>query len=247
ELNLANINTDEEKIRLIENYVKQNFQIILNSDDNLSNLDFIFNNKVANDLGITKLLINLFKINNITYEMGITCDRSSKRFEPDFEAYLFLDHYVIYFPKIDKYLAPEEQFLRLGCIPGTWTNNYGLFIKNVKIGDLETGIGKIKFIEPQPHTFTTDIMTIKVNFSLNIAEPEITINKSSTGYYGAAFQPYVHRMDDEQLSNFKTSLAEMINEQITATTITLQNVNPDEIGIKPFIFEFTTTQHPFME
>jgi hypothetical protein len=87
-------------------------------------------------------------MNDVNYRYGLTSDRSRVTMDPEFESYSFLENYVFYFPGVDKYMAPTEMLYRLGFIPFNWSNNYGLLIKNVKLGETIAGIGDVQFIEP---------------------------------------------------------------------------------------------------
>lgn len=249
ELKLKELDTNEEKIRAIENYVKGNFQVLNVRNAQLSSLDFILKNKATNASGMTILHLALLKEAGLKYELVITSDRSSIRFDPEYESYLFLDKYLIYFPKLKKYLSPSESFFRLGIIPALLTNNYGLFIKAVKVGDLETAIGKVKFIPALAHSATTDNMWIDVDFSKSLTEPVINIKRSSTGYSAQVFQPYIHLLDEEEEGNLKEELVNMISEEIEVKKedIHWENVAENDLGVKPFSYEFTTSKHPFIE
>lgn len=109
ELKINNNASLDDKIRTIENYIKTNIFAADFSNEKLSNLDDIIADKVASDSGIVKLYIALFNALNIKHEMIFTCSREFMRFDKEFEANIFLQDIIIYFPKTKKYLAPNRK------------------------------------------------------------------------------------------------------------------------------------------
>lgn len=247
ELGLAGMKDAKEQIATIENYVKSNFQVVEAYVEELSNLDFILENKTTNSRGMAMLHTALLNLCELKNELVITSDRSSIRFEPDFQAYLFLDKYLIYFPDSKSYLAPSEQFLRSPIVPSEWTHNYGLFIKEVGVGEMKVPIGRVKFIEALPHTATEDLMKINVDFEEDLMHPMVAIEKKSTGYSAQFLQPYFHLMDEEEIGNMKEAVVEMVNEEMKAEEVDFQNIEQNDFGAKPFIYSFKTKEHSFVE
>ena len=175
----------DTKIRAIENYIKTNIFAAEFSSDKLSNLDSIIEEKVASESGLIKLYIAIFNELNIKHNMVFTCSRKFMHFDKEFEANIFLQDIIIYFPKTKKYLAPNENESRYGFPPGYLTDTYGLFIKQVKVGDFVSAVGKIKKIKPVDASHSTDNMIINVNFdSDDISTTYINLKRSMSGYYG---------------------------------------------------------------
>lgn len=247
EIELSKFRTKKEKIRAIENYVKANFQVIDQSMSQLQDVSFILSNKTANERGILMLQLLLYDLADIKYELVITCDRSELRFDKEFEAYLYLDEYLLYFPEIKEFTAPTKKYIRGKFIPDLLSHTYGLFIKNISINGINTAIGKIKFIEALPYNASTDIMKIDVDFAKNPKMPEININKKSTGYSAQYFQPYIHLMDDEEVENIKKTLTKSIDEQLKPDEVTITNIEVNDFGNKPFILSIKSSEHAFVE
>lgn len=177
--------TGERLIKKLEFYVKSNIVLTEDRSDNFKDLNEILKKKVANESGVLKLYIALFKSLNIKHEIVITSDRQNLKFDNKFEANNFLTDFLIYFSKTKKYLSPGELDSRYGYPPAYLTDNYGLFIKEVKIGDFASGLGKIKYIKPVKAEDTVDKMILDVSFDKdNIANCNIKLERSLGGYYG---------------------------------------------------------------
>ena len=247
ELKLSSLNDDLSKIKAIENYLKSNIQVVESNYPDLAEVDFIFENKAANSTGITRLHLALLNLAEVQAEVAITTDRTDLRFDPDFEAYLFLDKYLIYFPNEETYLAPSEKYLRTPIVPSEWMHNYGLFIREVGVGDVKIPIGKVKFIDALPYDMTKDEMLVDVNFSEDLLHPIVKMEKTSSGYSAQFFQPYFHLMDEEAVSNAKKTMVEMIHEEIEAEEVEVENIDVNDFASKPFIYRFSTKEHSFVE
>lgn len=249
ELKITSLKTEREKIRAIENYLKENYQVYDNTSvGELRNIDFILENKSANETGITKLCVYLLEKSQIEFEIVLTSDRSKLRFDEEFEAFLFLSEYLIFFPNEGIFMAPTENFLRSPYIPRLWSYNYGLFLKQISLGDVSTAIGKIKFIDALPYDASKDIIEVNVKFDeADISQPEIDFARELTGYSASYYQPYLHLLDEEKLKDIKKTLVEWIHEDLSSSDVLISNFEINDFGNKPFKYEFTSEEHSFIE
>ncbi|MEX2379601.1 MAG: hypothetical protein WD530_02590, partial [Vicingaceae bacterium] len=236
-----------EKVFLIENYLKTEFQIVNQSSAELREVENIYENKAMDNVGSCIMHAALLKEAGIEdIEIVLTSDRSELLFQPDFEAYLYLRNYLFYIPEIQTYIAPTEPFSRGKYIPSTWSHNYGLHIKAMDIGSMKAYVGEVKFIEALPHTANTDTMIIDVDFSKNSTSPEIKIEKKMMGYSAQYLQPLIHLLDEDAKNELKNSLKSMVHEEIEDEEIEMGNVEKDDFGKQPFILNIKTEKHPFV-
>ncbi|WP_248724711.1 DUF3857 domain-containing protein [Seonamhaeicola sp. ML3] len=234
---------EEDLIRNLEFYIKSNIYVAEDSSESLENLVEVVDKKIANETGILKLYISLFKALNIKHELVLTSNRLELKFDRDFEANNYLTDFLIYFPKSKKYLSPTEPESRFGFPPAYLTDNYGLFIKEVKVGDFVSGLGKTKFIKPITADETVDKMIIDVNFETdNISNSKIKLDHAMGGYYAMYFQPYIHLIKDEDREELIDGIAKRIHEDINITKKEIFNDDPKLSGAKPirFVIDFET-------
>lgn len=234
-INIKYARDEKDKIRIIEQYLKTNFSVLEIYTSNLSDLTYVLDNKVANEVGIVKLFAAIFNQLEIDYQLVLTCSRNKLRFDPDFEAYNFLTDYLLYFPSLNNYLAPSYPISCLGFAPFYLTNNHGLFIKKISLNDFETGIGKIKFIEPETFDKTYDKLDLKVEFGNEILKPKITMDHQMGGYYAQNFQPFYTYYSEEDKKEVTESLVNNFMPNIEIKEITVENEGKDFFGIRPFI------------
>lgn len=236
------------KIRSIENYIKTNIFAAEFSSDKLSDLDIIVEEKVASESGLMKLYVALFNELGIKHDIIFTCSREFMHFDKEFEANIFLQDILLYFPKTKKYLAPNENDSRYGFPPGYLTDTYGLFIKQIKVGDFISAVGKIKRIKPVGASHSTDNMIIDVNFDTDdISLTNVKLKKSMSGYYGMYLHPYMNIIKPEDKKEVIESFAKNLNESVTINDSEVENEDPDLFGIKPLIFNIDFSSDVFVE
>lgn len=240
--------TEEATIRDVENYIKTNFIHHETNDVNKSNISFIAANKTFNNFGSLKLFTNLFKELNIEHEIVLTSNRFENTFDKEFECYAFLAEYLIYFPKIKKVMSPTDNFNRLGFPENKYVNNYGLFIKSVSMGDYNTGLGKIKFIQGAKYEENRDVLEINAHINTDFADSKIDIIRKMSGYLAADYQPYFDLIKDEdKLKEVKESLIKTIDKEGTIEKLDITNSDANSFGQRPLTVSATLKTDYFIE
>ncbi|MFD0990671.1 DUF3857 domain-containing protein [Mariniflexile jejuense] len=238
----------DDLIRKLEFFIKTNVFQTEDGSDNFKDLDQILTKKVANESGILKLYISILKSLNIKHELVITSDRLELKFDKDFEANNFLTNFLIYFNDTDAYLSPTENNSRYGFPPAYLTDTYGLFIKEVKVGDFVSGLGKIQYIKPIEADKTVDKMILDIDFEKdNITNTIIKLNRSMSGYYAMYFQPYMNLIKEEEKVKLIEGFAKNINDNVTITSKEIINDDPELFGVKPIEFVLNFNSEAFIE
>ncbi len=229
--------SEMEKVRKIEDFVKRKMTISEQSNDELTKLEIILEKLVANERGAIKLYVSMFDLNDIEYTYGLTSDRTKVTMDPDFESYSFLENYIFYFPGLDKYMAPTEILYRVGYIPFKWSNNYGLFIKNVKLGETTTGIGEVKFIEPLDYSESEDKLDIKIDIDGEFDALNLDIKRTMTGYNATFIQPIFELIPETESKIVVIELLNLSGKDVELKEFKLINSSLDSFYLKPFIIE----------
>ena len=229
--------SEMEKVRKIEDFVKRKMTISEQSNDELTKLEIILEKLVANERGAIKLYVSMFDLNDIEYTYGLTSDRTKVTMDPDFESYSFLENYIFYFPGLDKYMAPTEILYRVGYIPFKWSNNYGLFIKNVKLGETTTGIGEVKFIEPLDYSESEDKLEIKIDIDGEFDALNLDIKRTMTGYNATFIQPIFELIPETESKIVVIELLNLSGKDVELKEFKLINSSLDSFYLKPFIIQ----------
>ncbi len=227
--------SDIEKIRTIENFIKTNFYISTIKEKAYEDFDAILENKVANEEGVIKLYTAVFRELAIKYEIVLTSNRYKLKFDNEFEAHNFLTDYLLYFPQIKAYMSPDVSESRLGFPPPRLADNYGLFIKEVSIGDFKSGVGKIKYIAPVGFKETHDNIIMNVTFnSDDITLTHLNIERAMSGYSAMYFQPFMDFIKEEDKNDLTAQFIRSIHKDVEIKNKELHNAAPEFFGVKPF-------------
>lgn len=238
----------ETLIRKLEFFIKGNIFITDGSNENLNDLNEIINKKVASEAGVLKLYAALFKHLNIKHEIVLTSDRQELKFDKDFEANNFLSDFLIYFNEYKTYLSPNVSESRYGFPPALLTDNYGLFIKEIKVGDFTSGLGKIKYIQPIPAEKTVDQMVLDISFEENnMTNCNVKLDRAMSGYYGMYFHPIMNLIKEENKEELIEGFAKRINKDVTISNKKIVNEDPELFGIKPIHFILDFESEAFIE
>ena len=239
---------EDSKLRILDRYIKTNIFLTEGGGEELKDLNEVLNKKVANSTGIIKLYVALLNELDINHELVLTSNREQLKFDKEFEANNFLTDFLFYFPESNSYLSPTKTATRYGYPPSNLTDNYGLFIKEVKVGTFKSGIGEVKYIESLKADKTTDRMIIDVRFDdNNIFKNLIDLERSFTGYYAMAIQPYMNLIKDKDRENLIEGLAKSMNENVHVTKKQVINESPESFGIEPLKFELDLESEAFTE
>jgi len=215
--------SEPEKIVLIENFIKSNFALQDGHTADFENLEAIVRNKYASKRGIVRLFTALFKQAGIGHELVMTSDRTKVKFDPDFDSWNYLVHYVFYMTQSDKFLSPVDPEYRYGMIPYNLTHNYGLFIKEVSIGEFESGVGEIKYIPALDYLKNYDNMRIEVGFSDDMSKSILGIKRELGGYSAVYIQPYYSFLPKDKQREVGESYIKLSASDAQFSTLEVQN------------------------
>ncbi len=196
-----NTGTDMDKIKQVELFIKNNIYVEKFTASQLTDLQFIYDNKVTGTKGIVKLYANIFKKLGIAHELVLTSERDNVKFDPDFQSWNYLDKYLIYFPSLDLYLDPSNIAFRLGTVNSLLTATYGLFIEPVQIGDFESAIGQVRYIKPSSYRQNYDNMNIDISMDMSSNVVRIKNERGMKGLSGGYLANYFAMMNGEQKQN----------------------------------------------
>lgn len=238
---------DEEKIRTAENYLKSNIRVVEFSAPELTDISSITSTKVASKFGITRLFANLLNKMGIKHELVLTCETTYGRFDKEFESYINVTDYLIYFPGIKKYIAPTEFEYRLGIIPASFADNYGLFIEETSLGDFKTGIGTTKYIKPLPYEETLHNLDVKVALNDDLSEVNLDISKATKGLYAVYTQPYLGIVNEEVRKNIVEEDLKSLLEHMEIEEWGLKNDDANLVGIEPLVINCKAQYNDLIE
>ncbi|MEN8138392.1 MAG: DUF3857 domain-containing protein [Bacteroidota bacterium] len=223
-------------IRALENYIKSNFYFSEINSEESKDISSVIKSKTGSEIGLLKVYIAALNSIGIPTEVVLTSNRFNLRFDDDYEAYNFLTDYLLYFPTVDKYTSIKELESRMGFPPIQFTDNYGLFIKEVAVGNYKSGVGQIKYITAPSAEDSEDNMTIDISFDTDKEmQSIIKLEREFKGYNAVFIQPFVNLIDKEAIDGLYDEIIKSISESITIKNKEVKNDKSELFGVKPFI------------
>lgn len=242
-------NASENSIRLVENYIKSTIYLNKSSSDpSLSAISNIIETNTANDFGVMSLFISIFNQLEIAHELVLTSNRNELLFDETFETYNILAEYLFYFPEYDTYLQPLNYGSRYGFPEGMLMDNKGLFVKRVKIGDFESAVGEVKYINAVNYDKSAYNLKMQVAFdSENINKTNISLDRIMTGYYALGLQPYMSVMKEENKKKSLEGVVKSIKDDLKILDIKATNTAATDFGTAPFIVNANVETETFVD
>jgi hypothetical protein len=241
ESGVKNQSTEEGKIMAYEKYLKNNIAIMDISADELKDLSFVQSNKITNPLGFIKAMAIACNELGIEYEIVMTSNRSNLLFDESFEAYNYLQNYLLYFPTINKYIDPEDKFGCIGMISPFYQDNYGAFFKRISLGDFTSGISQIKYIEGNPADESHHDMYLDFKMSDDFSSIDVDFRTVSTGYFAKGVQPYYDILEPDDIETTNEDQVTWIAESIEVNEVEVENEGYANLGEKPFLLNANFT------
>ena len=215
-INIKKNNTLEDKIITIENFFKEN----------LFGVNTIFSIKMYT------YVLNYF---DIKYEMVLTCNKTLKEFDTNYNGSNFYEEIMFYFPEIDKYLAPMEYTFRLGLIPMKFNGNSAIFLKEVQNGDVKSLTHNYKIISTTPKSVNIDHLKLDLSVNPNNGMISGKIEKVQGGYLVNNIQSFFKSFEIEDLEQFIEEQFSFGSESMNISNESFLNTDCKDIGVNPLI------------
>jgi hypothetical protein len=239
---------EEDKIRKLEDYVKK---VIYSSEDlpNYSvSIDKMLETKIADEASLTKLFVAAFNSLDIEYQILISCNHYDLIFENDFEGLNYLDKFFIYFPKYNKYLAPAHILYRYGFMPYQFRNQYGLFIKKMSLGNLTTGLGEVRFVEPDTYLENCDSLIINADFSKGLDAVKYKYRITNSGHEAAGLQSLMDYINDEKKKDeIRREIVKNFADEAEIEDLKVENEGAEYFAKKPYVINASFTSEKYID
>jgi len=173
--------SDEEKIRKIEEALKTT----INMSDEITGaayekFDRIVDKRLTTSDGYLKFFIACLQEAGIRHVYGATSNRFEYPLDEDFEIWGALNIPVIWFPSLNKYLAPTAVTYRMPFLPTAAIENKAVFI-NVGDDPKQPPTAEIKLIPGLPVTDASNNVDATISFSEEMV-PLMNVKLSFSGH-----------------------------------------------------------------
>lgn len=172
--------SQEDQVKKIERFMKSNVVVRENAEE--ENIKLMLSRKYGSTTQVIKTYIALLEALDVPYELVVSCDRSGGRFDPEFDTWNYLDDYFFYFPFSGKFMDPTNLIYRYGAIPPLYYDNYGLFLKNVKLGEATGVSASLKKIDATSAKQHFDNMTAVIQINPKEEKAVIEVDREMDGF-----------------------------------------------------------------
>jgi len=221
ETNISNF----EKASRVDNFIKNNFNVIQNNNEELINLDYILEHRASSDYGILKVYAQYLTALEVEFEIVLTASRFEYKFDPEFFNPNMLRAFLIYLPQEKKYIAPDRIDYRVGEAPANILGNKAMFLKN----DLSYYFKKIE--ESDPNYSRVKRIT-DITFDEDLSKAIISMHQEYTGHWATTNRAILSLSGDQAIKEFKNYLTssgvedkEIISYEILNDTNFIKKLN----------------------
>jgi hypothetical protein len=238
----------ELQIAALENYLKENFLIRqVAATEDVVEIEPILQNRSMNELGALRLYHSIFNYAGFVNQLVFTSDRSSTPFDPDFENNIFLAEDLFYFPEQDVYLAPTNQFSRLGYFDADLRHTNAVFVEGVDLGDGPIGIADIGYIPPLKETQNKSDLRVDWTLEPNGDLGKIDVIRATTGLQSGGNQTIAPLVPEDKMEEFEKSVLEWMYSEVDFESYEVENLEPAAFPGKPLIAKASFTDEIYTE
>ncbi|WP_375558833.1 DUF3857 domain-containing protein [Bernardetia sp. OM2101] len=248
--NKTSLLPQEQKIKAIEDYIKNHIRIDENVSHDSYSLLTSLETGMSDSYGVLRLFGAFFQNAGIDHRLVGTSDKKYFAFDESFPSWDFIHAYLFYFPSLKSYLMPTEINYRYGYIPYSLINNKGIFVKPpVILGEdivAYSDIRTINFVPSQSHTNTH----YKVSFEDELSTTKINLKRELTGYAAIDYHAYYYLSDEPEkavASRFDIRAGEAIPERVDITTIENHYYDAETVRMDLFKVEGKISSNTLVE
>lgn len=218
--------TTEERIALIEDYVKKNIAVTDKPvSDDADLIEKIVKTKVAGHFGVTRLLVGLFRKAEIPATIVFPSKRNDTPIDEAFENFRLVDDIVLYFPATGKYLDPVNIALRYPFVDPMWAGTHGLFIKETAIGNIKSALAVFDSIPLEP--YEENYSNLDVHLKLNSGMDTLLLKsvQSLKGYSAIYYRPMYTYLEKDKQDEFTKDVIGTVGKTDSITSFSVENAD----------------------
>jgi len=218
-----------EILSIVEKKLKTDFLIKNSGNEEYGYVSSVLKNKVGNRLGIARTYIKCFEKIGIDFELVFTSSRFDGTLDSNYAHNMDLGEFIFYFPKYEKYIAPNSPFLRFGRAPSEFEGNKALFVP------IKSGLKGKNYISTLPFTsakLNNQGVNAVIKLNDNMDEAIVNVENFTHGFTAFMHRYYYGISDESQKNEFYKNVvssgiddAKYINKKVENGDIDL-NMEP---------------------
>jgi hypothetical protein len=201
ELGVAGSGSEFEKIKKIENGIKNNVVLYADVEGDDNSLDSIINKKSATGAGYIRLFTACFAQAGVNFELGYAGDRRERKYDAKFENWGNMDNHVFYFPHQKKFLSPLNPYCRYPIVDEEILTSKGVFCA-IRPGEQPKGIATSSFadivtIEPLPASESVEKQVAIISFDKDM-NTKVDATYTYSGYTSTGLRKEIATVKPER-------------------------------------------------
>lgn len=239
--------TDKNQIKIIKNEIIKKIKFPKNATelDKIKTIEHFMKEQLGGiDLGaiyMTRFYAYVYDHFKIDYDIVITCNKTEKEFDKNFNGSNFFNNILYYFPTHNFYISLMDYSFRNGLIPMNYSGNTALFLQKVKIGNEEVFIHNFKKIPESPKDAGIDNLNLNLKIDPKSGAVVGTIEREMGSYRAHFIQANFKAFEVEDREQILELFLTLNSESTHISNEQFLNNDAKDIGLQPFIIKADIT------
>ena len=230
-----------ETVLRLDDFIKTNFTVVQNNNPELSDIEYIIKNRTSSQFGILKTYAYYLTALKVDYEIVLTANRYTYKFDPEFYNPSMLRDFLIYIPAEQKYLAPDRPEYRFGEAPFNILGNKAVFINK----NLEYYFGEVEQADP---LFSRIKRKTDITFEEDMLHAKISMIQEYYGHWSVTNRAVMAWSTDQNIKDFEDYLTSSGIEDKVVEDFSIENGEIMQLEYnKPFRTISTITSESILE
>ncbi|HPS71553.1 MAG TPA: DUF3857 domain-containing protein [Bacteroidales bacterium] len=233
--------TDKEIIKILKKDFIKKIKFAKNASelDKINTIEHFMKDQLGGvNIGVvqlTRFYGYIFNHYKIKYQLVITCDKTEREFDKNFNGSNFYDNILFYFPTLNHYMAPAENSFRNGLIPINYAGNNGIFLQTVEVGKEKSFVHSFKKIPEGPADAGIDNLNLKFKIDPTNGTLIGTIERTMGSYRVHFIQAFFKAFEVEEKEQLIEMFLTLDAESSNISNEEFLNTDPKDVGVLPFI------------
>ncbi len=215
---------DDEKIALIEDYIKSNINIredVISEEDN--DLEKIMKRKAAGHFATIRLMMGLLERAGVPATIVFPSKRDDTPLDEELENYRLIDDMVLYINATDKFLDPVNLGTRYPIINADWAGTKGLFVKETSLGTIKSALASFDTIPLLPYESNYSNIDVQLQFNKTVDTLIINSKQMLLGYSASGYRPAFAYLEKDKQDDFVKDIIKSVAKSDSITNIKVEN------------------------
>lgn len=239
--------TDKNQLKIIKNEIIKKIKFPKNATelDKIKTIEHFMKEQLGGiEIGaiyMTRFYAYVFDQFKIDYDIVITCDKTEKEFDKNFNGSNFFKNILLYFPTYNYYVSLMDYSYRNGLIPMNYSGNSALFLQKVKMGNEKVFIHNFKKIIESPIEAGIDNLTLDLKIDPKSSAVVGTIERVMGSYRAHFIQANFKAFEVEDREQILELFLTLNSESTNISNEQFLNTDAKDIGIQPFTIKADIT------